>query len=104
MSSWLSPKNQNPIVTKMLNKNKGKKFPSLSESRLKELKRMDQERLNNNANWLSPKKQNDIVTDMINKNKGKRFPSPKNKSKSKRGGSKNTKSRKFRKTRHRSRV
>ena len=81
MSSWLSPKNQNPIVTKMLNKNKGKRFPSLSESRLKKLKQMDQKRLNSNANWLSPRK-----------------------SKSKRGGSKNTKSRKFRKTRHRSRV
>lgn len=83
MSSWLSPKKQNPFVTEMLNNNKGKKFPSPpSESRLKELKQMDQKRLNSNANWLSPKK----------------------KSKSKRGGAKNTKSRKFRKTRHRSRV
>ena len=81
MSSWLSPKKQNPIVTEMLNKNKGKQFPSLSKSRLTELKRMDQKRLNSNANWLSPRK-----------------------SKSKRGGAKNTKSRKFRKTRHRSRV
>jgi hypothetical protein len=87
MSAWLSPKKQNPIVTDMINENKGKRFPSPpSESWLKELKKMDVKRLNSNANWLSPKK-----------------------SKSKKGGAKNkrsqkTKSRNFRKTRHRSRV
>jgi hypothetical protein len=87
MSTWPSLKEQNPFVTEIINKNKGKQFPSPpSDSWLKELKKMDMKRLNSNANWLSPKK-----------------------SKSKKGGAKNkrsqkTKTRNFRKTRHRSRV
>jgi len=90
MSTWPSLKEQNPFVTEIINKNKGKQFPSPpSDSWLKELKKMDMKRLNSNANWLSPKS--------------------KKKSKSKKGGAKNkrsqkTKSRNFRKTRHRSRV
>jgi hypothetical protein len=86
MSTWPSLKEQNPFVTEIINKNKGKQFPSPpSDSWLKELKKMDVKRLNSNANWLSPK------------------------SKSKKGGAKNkrsqkTKTRNFRKTRHRSRV
>lgn len=86
MSAWLSPKKQNPNVADMIIENKGKRFPSPpSESRLKEMAEMRKQELKG-SKWLSPKK-----------------------SKSKKGGAKNkrsqkTKSRNFRKTRHRSRV